>query len=202
MANTNAIPINLDGELAESIMNLIDRQGYGYSTYFVKEFMEKHKDELIAFWNGQGKDGNAIYERWFKKWSMTKSEQESVKTQKEKEKHDKLVKVYLALEYDSQKAEELASAFPEQEPLEVVKILNYHTQNKPIEEREHTKKIHDFKSANRELVNQTIGLKLGLQKQFIQESEKKYLEDSIEQVKAKLKPLLDAEGLTFEDVFP
>jgi hypothetical protein len=202
MANINAIPINLDGELAESIMNLIDRQGYGYSTYLVKEFMEKHKDELIGFWNGQGKDGSKIYEKWFKKWSMTKAEQESVKAQKEKETHDKLVKSYLALNYEPEKAEELANAFPDKDPIEVVKILNYHIQNKPIEEREHTKKIHDFKAANREIVNQAIGLKLGLQKQFIQESEKKYLEDSLEQVKAKLKSLLDAEGLTFEDVFP
>src|SRR3990170_4361940 len=59
----------------------------------------------------------------------------TVKTesQKEQEKHSKLVAQYLALGMSEIKAKELATAFPDKNPLEVVKIRNYTTQNKPIE---------------------------------------------------------------------
>jgi hypothetical protein len=102
--------------------------------------MEKHKDDLIAFWNGQGKDGNTIYDKWLKKWSMTKAEQDAVKTRKEREKYEKLITQYLGLGVDEKQAMELSSAFPDQNPIEVVKIRTYNIQNaqkaeKPIEDR-------------------------------------------------------------------
>ena len=143
MANTNAIPINLDGELAEGIMNIIDQKGYGHSTFLVKDFMEKYREQLIAFWNGQGKNGLEIWERWFKKWSMTKAEQESIKAQKERDKHDKLVKQYMALAMEQPLAEELATQFPESDPFEVIKHRSYNIQNKPIETKQTQKEAEE-----------------------------------------------------------
>lgn len=140
MPNPYAISTFLDAELGEAINHIVDATGFGSATFLIKEFMEKHKDDLIAFWNGQGKDGNTIYDKWLKKWSMTKAEQDAVKTRKEREKYEKLITQYLGLGVDEKQAMELSSAFPDQNPIEVVKIRTYNIQNaqkaeKPIEDR-------------------------------------------------------------------
>jgi exonuclease III len=127
--NKHSIPINPETELGEAIESIIFPQGYGTATFFVKEFMEKHRTELIDFWNRQGKDGNAIFEKWFKKWSMKKEEQDTIKVQKEKEAHDKLVKQYMALGISPEQAEEFAFAFPDGNPVEVIRIRTYSMQN-------------------------------------------------------------------------
>lgn len=147
MPNPYAIAIIPDSELGEAINNIINATGFGSATYLVKEFLEKHKDELIAFWNQQGKDGEAIYEKWLRKWSLTKAEQEAVKAQKEKTKRDKLIAQYQGLGVSSEQAEELATAFPEKDPIEVVKIRTYNIQNKPSE----IKQEQDLKAKDEKL---------------------------------------------------
>jgi hypothetical protein len=128
--NKYSIPINPDAELGEAINHIIDVSGYGSATFLMKDFMEKYREQLIDFWNQQGKDGQAVFDKWFKKWSMTKAEQEEAKAKKEKEKSEKLKASYLALNIPEDKAVELASQFPDKDPLDVVKILGYAFQNK------------------------------------------------------------------------
>ena len=129
MANNHGISTFLETELGEAFDSIIDSTGYGSATFLVKEFMEKHKDSMIEFWNKQGKDGNSVFDKWFKKWNMTKAEQGTLKAEKEKIAHDKLVKQYLLLGLHQQKAEEHATAFPDKDPCEVIRIETYALQN-------------------------------------------------------------------------
>lgn len=148
--NKYSIPINPDGELGEAIESIVLPSGYGSATFIVKEFMEKHKDELIDFWNKQGKDGNATFEKWFAKWSMTKDKQKALDSQKEKDEHDKLVKQYLVLGRTQDEAEEFATACPDKDPCEVIRIRNYNTQNKPLEAKVEAEKQEKEEEANLE----------------------------------------------------
>lgn len=127
--NKYSIPINPDGELGEALEFIILPSGYGSATLLLKEFMEKHKSEMVDFWNKQGKDGNSVFEKWYAKWSMTKAQQKEIDNQKDKEAHDKLTKQYLLLGFSQQKADEHANAFPDKDPSEVVRIETYALQN-------------------------------------------------------------------------
>lgn len=133
MANNHSISTFLETELGEAFDSIINPSGYGSATFLVKEFLEKHKDELIAFWNKQGKDGQATFEKLYNKWSLTKAQQDASKTQKKLEKHNTLVKQYVALGETKESAENFASLFPESNPLDILRGKNYNTQNKPIE---------------------------------------------------------------------
>jgi len=127
MPNPNAIPLNLDTELGIAIKGIIPK-AYGDSTFIVKEFMEIHKEELVNFWNQQGKDGIIVFDKWYSKWSMTRDEQDNIRKQKEQEKHNQLVKQYLALGIPQEESEELANAFPDKDPIEVKKRKGYSEQ--------------------------------------------------------------------------
>lgn len=193
MPNPWAIPINLDAELGEAIKNLIARQGYGESTYFVKEYMEKHREELIKFWNGQGKDGQEIYDKWYSKWSMTKPQQDAKKKQKERANIENKKRSYIALGYSEDRAEELAEQFPKKNPTDVVKIMSYAQQSqrandktKSVDDKKKLTDLHkrvikidqeikDFKSLTNSLAKQKVE-KLKLEKIEI-ESEIKKLKD-------------------------
>jgi hypothetical protein len=135
MANPNSILLNLDRELGEAIRTLIGQTAFGESTILVMEFMTNHKQELIDLWNNQGKDGQAIYDKWFKKWSMTKAEQVEAKERKEQEAFEKLKKSYLALNCPEDKAIDLATQFPDKDPFVVMGVLGYATQNSIGKER-------------------------------------------------------------------
>jgi len=139
MANNHGISTFLETELGEAFDSIIDPTGYGSATFIVKEFMEKHKDEMIGFWNRQGKDGKTIFDRWYVKWSMTKAEQAEAKVKKELEKHNKTVNQYVALGETKESAENLASLFPDSDPLDILRGKNYNTQNKPLEEKQEAK---------------------------------------------------------------
>jgi hypothetical protein len=131
MANIHSISTFLETELGEAVDSIIDPSGYGSATFLIKEFMEKHKDELIDFWVKQGKDGKAVFDRLYGKWSMTKAEQEALKAEKEKEGHNKLVNQYVALGESKESSENLASLFPDSNPLDIVRGKAYNIQNKP-----------------------------------------------------------------------
>ncbi|MGD0202464.1 MAG: hypothetical protein ABSC20_00980 [Candidatus Bathyarchaeia archaeon] len=184
MANNHSISTFLETELGEGFDSIIDPSGYGSATFLVKEFMEKHKDEFIAFWNKQGKDGQAIFDRLYKKWSMTKAEQDALKAQKKKDVHNELVKQYVLLGRPSEEAEEMATAFPNKDPCEVVRIRAYNTQNKPLEEKVETEKakVEAEKQAKEEEAN----LKQLAEPTLIQLEEIKNLLDISIDSKAKL----------------
>lgn len=184
MANIHSISTFLETELGEAIDSIIDPSGYGSATFLVKEFMEKHKDELIAFWNKQGKDGQATFDRLYKKWSMTKAEQEASKAQKELEKHNKLIKQYEALGESKENGENFASLFPDSNPLDILRGKNYNTQNKPLEEKVETEKakVEAEKQAKEEEAN----LKQLAEPTLIQLEEIKNLLDISIDSKAKL----------------
>jgi phage-related minor tail protein len=156
MANPYSISTFLDAELGEAINHIIDSTGYGSTTFIVKEFMEKHKDELIAFWDSQNKNGLEIWDKWFKKWSLTKAQQDAIKSLKEKEKHDKLVKQYLVLGRSKEESEEFAGAFPDRDPCEVIKIRNYNTQTEigkeKLEDKREDKQDEKKREKERELM--------------------------------------------------
>jgi hypothetical protein len=126
--NPYSIPINLDKELGVAVFSLIDSSGYGKSTFIIKELMENHERALIKFWNKQGKDGKEIYEKWYAKWSMTEAEQTKQKKSKEQEALEGRKKAYLALGCQEEEATNLAEAFVDKDPCEVIKIRSYANQ--------------------------------------------------------------------------
>jgi hypothetical protein len=157
--NKYSIPINPDGELGEAMESVILPSGYGSATFIMKEFMEKHRDELIGFWNKQGKDGKAVFDKWLSKWSMTRAEQDAVKDAKAKEEHDKLVNQYVKLGETKESAEEFASLFPDSNPLDILRGKNYNIQNKPIENSVEAKNVGEIVKLQEKLSEVTIELK-------------------------------------------
>jgi hypothetical protein len=141
LTNPNSISLNLDTELGQAIRTLIGQTPYGESTIFIKEFMEKHKDELIALWNSQGKNGNETFEKWFSKWSMTRDEQAEAKARKEAEAFENRRKQYLALNCSDDKAIELATQFPDKDPIDVIKIMSYANQTNLGTQKQNEKEI-------------------------------------------------------------
>lgn len=133
LPNPYAIPLNLDAELGQAIKHVIDKTGYGYSTFIVKEFMEKHKDELLQFWDSQGKKGQAIFDKWFYKWSLSLEEQKEKREHEENEKLQQLATKYESLGCGKKQASRLARDFPTENPLTVMKTLTYANQNEIAE---------------------------------------------------------------------
>jgi hypothetical protein len=115
---------------------------------------------------------------------MTKAEQDALKAQKKKDVHNELVKQYVLLGRPSEEAEEMATAFPNKDPCEVVRIRAYNTQNKPLEEKVETEKakVEAEKQAKEEEAN----LKQLAEPTLIQLEEIKNLLDISIDSKAKL----------------
>ena len=63
--------------------------------------------------------------------------------QKAKEAHNQTVNQYVALGESRENAENLASLFPDSNPLDILKGKNYNTQNKPIENTIEAKKVRE-----------------------------------------------------------
>lgn len=121
MPNPHILAINPETELGEAIFHVIELTKYGQATFIVKEFLEKHKDEMITFWNEQDKDGVAVWNKFHEKWSMSKDAQNAVK-------HEKKIKPYLTFGYNREMAEQFVTNFPDEKPMDVIKQFNA-TQN-------------------------------------------------------------------------
>lgn len=107
--NPYSIVLNLDAELGKAILETVPKE-YGSATFMVMEFMKNHEQQLRPILGDR-------YDFFFAKWSKLK-EQQNI------EKHDKTVSKYEVLGYPHDRAEELYSLFPDENPLDVVKQIN------------------------------------------------------------------------------
>jgi hypothetical protein len=110
--------------IGEVVLSIISGLDYGKGTFAGKCVLEVLKDEIIK------RKGQEFFDYHYAFWSMNNAQQKAKTAQKEKEKHDRLVAQYLGLGQTPQEAENLASSFPDGNPLEVVKIRTYANQNK------------------------------------------------------------------------
>lgn len=149
--NPYSIPINYDREIGEPIILIIRKKGYGKGTYAGMVLMQNLKDEIFAYWKEKGEDPQALWDKWFKKWSMKEFEQKEADNQKAKETHNQTVNQYVALGESRENAENLASLFPDSNPLDILKGKNYNTQNKPIENTIESKKDRELEKNKEEL---------------------------------------------------
>ena len=120
MPNPWTIPLFLDKILGPAIKAVISKTGYGDSIFIVKEFMEKHKDELIEIWNAQGRNGAETWNELHGRWNLNLAEQEGCKEDEEREKLERKKKAYIKLGISEDEAEELVESFPDERPIEVV----------------------------------------------------------------------------------
>lgn len=147
--NPYSIPINYDREIGEPIIYAIRKKGYGKGTYAGMVLMQNLKDEIFAYWKEKGEDPQALWDKWFSKWSMKEIEQKEANNQKIKESHDKLVNQYVALGESTENAENFAALFPDSNPLDILRGKNYNTQNKPVEAKiEEKELVKEKKLAN------------------------------------------------------
>lgn len=150
--NPYSIPINYDREIGEPIIYAIRRKGYGKGTYAGMVLMQNLKDEIFAYWKEKGEDPQALWDKWFPKWSMNETEQKEMNNQKAKESHNQLVKQYEALGETCESAENLASLFPDGNPLDILRGKNYNIQNKPIENTIEAKNGKEIARLENELI--------------------------------------------------
>ena len=116
MANPYIIPqLTLD-KVGEAIKNIILRSPFGTTTYITKLLMEHQKSDLIQFWNNQGLDGEAEWNKYYTIWSMTRVEQDA---SRKKEKIDQ----FLSWGYSEEEARNLIKASPKLNPQEIVKCI-------------------------------------------------------------------------------
>jgi len=130
--NPYSIPINYDREIGEPIIFIIRKKGFGKGTYAGMVLMQNLKDEIFAYWKDKGEDPQVLWDKWFPKWSMMEAEQKEMRNKEAKEAHNLLVNQYVGLGELKENAENLASLFPDSNPLDVLRGKNYNTQNKPI----------------------------------------------------------------------
>lgn len=153
MVNRHSYTLNLDTELGDAILNVIAKTGFGESTYIIKEFLDKHKEELIEFWTKQGKDGSAIWDKWYQKYSLTKVMQADLKKQAEFERRKK---TYLALGLSEKKATELASIPKEEleQAIQVTKSMSYIEQTKLGQNKQTDKELDNLLEKRSDLQEQ------------------------------------------------
>jgi hypothetical protein len=138
--NPNAVHVNWQTEIGEVIKSIIlSTTPYGVATYHGKIILEHLKNEIINAFNAQGKDGKTIYNKWYKEWSMFRVEQNAKKEQRERKKFEKRKQAYISLDCSPEKAEELATNFPNEKPLTVLRTISYVKQNNRPEQNEERK---------------------------------------------------------------
>src|SRR5208337_1457337 len=105
--NPYSIPINYDREIGEPIIFIIRKKGFGKGTYAGMVLMQNLKDEIFAYWKEKGEDPQALWDKWFPKWSMKEAEQKEMNNQKTKDEHNQAVNQYVALGESKENAENL-----------------------------------------------------------------------------------------------
>jgi hypothetical protein len=106
MPNLHQIQIMPETELGICISAIISHTEYGSATYFMKLFMEKHKEDMIGFWNAKGFNGEELYTKWLEKWTMTALEQIAEKQRKEAEQLEAKIQGFMTgLNYTREQAE-------------------------------------------------------------------------------------------------
>ena len=150
--NPYSIPINYDREIGEPIIYAIRKKGYGKGTYAGMVLMQSLKDEIFAYWKEKGEDPQTLWDKWFPKWSMNETEQKEANNQKIKEAHNLLVNQYVGLGETKENAENLASLFPDSNPLDILRGKNYNIQNKPVENLIEAKNAKEIARLENELI--------------------------------------------------
>lgn len=84
--------------------------------------MEKHKQGMIEFWDKKGLNGEELFNKWFKKWSMTYEEQNIEKKRKQSELIEDKKQIYVHMGYSEQQASCFAKV-PKETATEVLAMV-------------------------------------------------------------------------------
>jgi hypothetical protein len=179
--NPYRIDILFQKPIGEVILSIISDMDYGKGTFAGKCVLEVLKDEIIK------RKGQEFFDQWHAKWSLTQTQQNALSMQTEKEKHDRLVAQYSSLGQNSQVAENLALAFPDSNPLEVIKIRTYANQTEIAKEK--------FEEPKREQERHKIEYELRKRERFLEDQKRnnrtsdytKQVENEVAELKQKLK---------------
>jgi hypothetical protein len=128
MPNKYAFPINPDVPWGEAIEHISKKRKMGSATLTQLTLLETFKDEIIAFWTSQGRDGQKLYDVYHEKFSI---DEDTQKTIKEAKLLAMRKKAYLKLGYSEEDAEFWAKLPKE----EVERMMDIHkmAQTKPEE---------------------------------------------------------------------
>lgn len=131
MPNKYLTPVSPDTVFGEAIDHICKTRNpvMGSATLMQRDFLEKYKDEIIAFWNSQGRDGQKLYDNYHEKFSIGEDEQTK---EKSKKKFEKKVKGFISAGMSREDAEYWASLNKEEiaEMKETLQVAN-HNQSIP-----------------------------------------------------------------------
>ena len=125
MPNPHSITVNPETELGICVSAIINETPYGKSTYLMKLFMDKHKTEMILYWDKKGLKGSELFEKYYSKWSMTAIKQQEENRKKESIEIEQKKQAYISMGHPEAKATLYASMKKEaiEEVLAVTKAV-------------------------------------------------------------------------------